>query len=66
MRQNRHSLFDMSYLECFRVLTGVRVDMFKERELFNEKRAGSESKNLIPLISASKQDWDLALLLLNF
>ena len=28
-RQNRHYLFDMSYLEVFGVLTGVRVEVSK-------------------------------------
>jgi len=29
MKQNRQHLFNMSYLEFFRVLTGVRVDVSK-------------------------------------
>jgi len=52
MRQNRHYLLDMSYLEDFGVLTGVRVSVWK----FFGVRAGVfkletwamlESKNVI-------------------
>jgi len=50
MRQNRHYLFDVSYLKVFGVLTGVGVDLSKflglgAGVLKPEAGAASESEN---------------------
>jgi len=50
MRQNRHYLFDISYLKVFGVLTGVGVDVSKflglgAGVLKPEAGAASESEN---------------------
>jgi len=53
MRQNKHYLFDMSYLEVFGVLTGVGVDASKfigvgARVLKPEAGTESESEKCDP------------------
>jgi len=56
MRQNRQYIFNMSYLEFFGVLTGVRVHVskfFRVGARVFKRGAGAESslKNVTPLIS---------------